>query len=74
MKDYNKGVAVDVFKRIGVPTNVDCVVADVFKRIGMPTNINCYETTEQIHKAVSRAYFLGISDAENNTLIKSKSK
>jgi hypothetical protein len=57
MKDYDKGV-----------------VADVFKRIGMPTNMNCYETAEHIHKAVLRAYFLGISDAKNNTLIKSKSK
>lgn len=50
------------------------MVADVFKRIGMPTNMNCYETADQIHKAVLRAYFLGISDAKNDTLIKSKNK
>lgn len=50
------------------------MVADVFKRIGMPTNINCYESADQIHKAVLRAYFLGISDAKNDTIIKSKSK
>lgn len=50
------------------------MVADVFKRIGMPTNLNSYETAEQIHKAVLRAYFLGISDAKNDLLIKSKSK
>lgn len=57
MKDYDKGV-----------------VADIFKRIGMPTNMNCYETAGQIYKAVLRAYFLGISDAKKDTLIKSKSK
>lgn len=39
------------------------VVADVFKRIGMPTNMNCYETADQLHRAVLRAYFLGASDA-----------
>ena len=50
------------------------MVADVFKRIGMPTNLNSYETADQIHKAVLRAYFLGISDAKNDTLIKSQSK
>ena len=46
MEDYNKGV-----------------VADVFKRIGMPTDMNCYETADQLHRAVLRAYFLGVSDA-----------
>lgn len=46
MKDTNKGM-----------------VADVFKRIGMPTNPSCYETADQLHRAVLRAYFLGVSDA-----------
>lgn len=40
------------------------MVVDVFKRIGMTTNMNCYETVDQIHKAVLRAYFLGISDGK----------
>jgi hypothetical protein len=48
------------------------VVAELFKRIGMPTNPLCYETAGQIYKAVLRAYFAGISDAKNDTLIKSK--
>lgn len=39
------------------------MVADVFKRIGMPTNPSCYETADQLHRAVLRAYFLGVSDA-----------
>lgn len=38
------------------------MVADVFKRIGMPTNPSCYETADQLHRAVLRAYFLGASD------------
>lgn len=46
------------------------MIAEVFKRIGMPTNMQCYETAAQIYKAVLRAYFLGISDAKNDTLIK----
>lgn len=38
------------------------MVADVFKRIGMPTNPSCYETADQLHRAVLRAYLLGASD------------
>ena len=38
------------------------IVADIFKRIGMPTNPSCYETADQLHRAVLRAYFLGASD------------
>lgn len=38
------------------------MVADVFKRIGMPTNPSCYETADQLHRAVLKAYFLGASD------------
>lgn len=49
------------------------MVAEIFKRISMPTNPICYETADQIYKAVLRAYFLGVSDAKNDTLIKSKS-
>lgn len=51
----------------------DGMVAEIFKKIGMPTNPLCYETADQIYTAVLRAYFLGISDANNGTLIKSKS-
>lgn len=39
------------------------MVAEVFKKIGMPTDINYYEDSSQLHRAVLRAYFLGISDA-----------
>lgn len=46
------------------------MVADVFKRIGMPTNPSCYETADQLHRAVLRAYFLGVSDAYKEMEIK----
>lgn len=46
------------------------MIADIFKRISMSTDPLCYETADQIYKAVLRAYFLGISDAKNDSLIK----
>ena len=48
------------------------MVADVFKRIGMPTNPSCYETADQLHRAVLRAYFLGASDAIKEAELKDK--
>lgn len=39
------------------------MVAELFKRIGMPASLSCYETADQLHRAVLRAYFLGASDA-----------
>lgn len=48
------------------------MVADVFKRIGMPTNPSCYETADQLHRAVLRAYFLGASDAHKEMEIEAR--
>lgn len=46
------------------------MVSDIFKRIGMPTHPSCYETADQLHRAVLRAYFLGASDVYKEMEIK----
>lgn len=55
-----------------VDQNENGLVAQVFNKIAMPTNLSLYETSEDLQKAVLRAYFLGISDAKNDTLIATK--
>ena len=55
-----------------VDKNENGLVAQVFNKIAMPTNLSLYETSEDLQKAVLRAYFLGISDAKNDTLIATK--